>query len=209
MKPLLCFAMTLSMGRGSRPQIILSPQACICCAVMVLIVPSRWLLAWFFAAFCHESFHCLALLLSGRQIHSIQIGAFGMQIGTNTLNPIQSVYCALAGPLAGIILVLFAKFVPRIAICAFLQSVCNLLPIYPLDGSVALRGFLQLLFSEERTDRICRFLEILIFTTHFACCAYAAWVWKLGNLPLLFATVFLIGSLKRKIPCKYGLYRVQ
>lgn len=197
------------MVQDSKNWIIVSPQAYICCALMLMTIPIRWYGSWIIAAFCHECFHCIAVRLTGKKIRSICIGAFGAKIYTDPLKPAESVFCSLSGPLAGFLLLLFTKYVPYIAICALVQSVCNLLPIAPLDGSITLSGFLRLLFSEQTSKKICTFLEKLIFAVLLLLCLYAACIWKLGKLPLIFAAIVLTRSLKRKIPCKYGLYRVQ
>ena len=209
MKQLLCSVKRFSTVQVSEPVVNCSTRAYLLCAVMILSVPIRWFGAWIVAAVCHECFHCLAVLAAGKKIHRIRIDAFGAEIFTDPLKPVQSIFCALSGPLAGIILVLLAKFVPCIALCALVQSAFNLLPVHPLDGSVALRGFLRLLFSEEVTGKICFFLEMLIFGVLVLLCIFVSLVWKLGNLPLIFVSLFLLRTLKRKIPCKRSLYRVQ
>ena len=50
---------------------------------------------------------------------------------------------ALAGPFGGLVLLLTARWLPRLAICGLMQSVFNLLPISPLDGSRAVSAMLQ------------------------------------------------------------------
>lgn len=197
------------MARASKVVPIISPQACFWGALLLLTVPLRWFLSWVLAAFCHECFHCLAVLLAGKRIFSIHIGTFGAEIRTEPLGPTLSMVCALTGPLGGLVLLIFARFIPRVALCALLQSTFNLLPVHPLDGSVALRGFLMLLVSEETAGKVCVWVEMLVvLLVVFICCA-AACLWKLGIVPLLFAAAFLLLVKKRKIPCKYGLYRVQ
>ena len=197
------------MVQDSKNWIVVSPQAYICCALILMTIPVRWFGSWIIAAFCHECFHCIAVRLMGKKIHSICIGVFGAKIYTDPLKPAESVFCSLSGPFAGFLLLLFAKYIPYISICALVQSVCNLLPIAPLDGSVALSGFLRLLLSEKTSKGICTILEKLMFAALLLLCLYASCIWKLGKMPLFFAAIVLTRSLKRKIPCKYSLYRVQ
>ena len=197
------------MGQAFKSVVTVTPRACIWAAVMLLSVPARWLVAWIFAAVCHECFHCLAVLLAGKRIHSIRIDALGAQIQTDPLQPVLSAICALAGPFAGVCLLLLTRIAPCVSLCAIVQSAFNLLPIYPLDGSVALRGVLTLLCSDPTANRICMYLEILAIFFLVVLCCYAAFIWKLGILPLVFAGVFLLRMKKRKIPCKCALNRVQ
>lgn len=197
------------MGLVSKPQVTCSHAFYTVCAALLLIVPFRWFAAWLAAAFVHECFHCLAVALTGKRIRTIHIGAFGAEIRTDPLEHAQSLFCALSGPLSGFVLMLFARFIPRIALCAFMQSACNLLPVCPLDGCIALRSLLLLVFSEETTLKICRLLERLIIAFLVLIGCYGTWRWRIGCFPLLFAAVLLLRYRKRKIPCKYGLYRVQ
>ena len=197
------------MERASDPVVTVTPQAYIWGAVMLLSVPVRWLGAWIFAAVCHECFHCLAVLLAGKRIHSIRIGAFGAEIETEPLQPALSAICAIAGPIAGFCLLPFAQIAPRIALCALIQSAFNLLPICPLDGSTALRGFLSLICSELTANKVCAYLEALVILCLLLFCCYAAFVWQLGIPPLVFAGLFLLLMKKRKTPCKCVLNRVQ
>ena len=197
------------MARVSEPLVIFTPQACIWGAVMVLSVPVRWLGAWIIAAACHECFHCLAVLLFQKRIHRIRIGAFGAEIQTDSLSSGESVACALAGPAAGLLLLLLAKFVPRIAICAFFQSVFNLLPVASLDGSVAMKGFLKLFLKETTADKISACIEnTTVCLLFFSCCA-GVYFLRSGISPVIFAALFLLRRMNGKIPCKRSLYRVQ
>ena len=197
------------MGLASKLRVSCSPAFYAVWAVLVLLVPVRWLVAWLTAAFCHECFHCLAVILTGKRILNIRITSFGAEIQTDPLEPAQSLFCALSGPLSGFVLLIFAKFIPRIALCAFAQSICNLLPVGTLDGSIAMRSALALIFPEETAQRICSHLELVMIVFLILMCGYGAWRWRIGNLPLLFAAVLLLRYRRRKIPCKYGLYRVQ
>lgn len=65
-----------------------------------------------------------------------------MQIHTGDMSPAEAVICALSGPLGGLLLTLTIGYLPRLALCALVQSIFNLLPFYPLDGGRALRAML-------------------------------------------------------------------
>lgn len=142
------------------------PAAGILLALLLMTLPLNWLLAWLMAAVWHEICHVAAVLLLGERVESITLGLLGAQIRTVPLSPGRGIFCALAGPLGGLALVLLWRWFPRIALCALAQSAVNLLPVYPLDGGQALKTFLEaclprggVIFS--RVDRFLTFGLIL------------------------------------------------
>lgn len=175
-------------------QISIKPELMLLLALVLLLLPIGWVLAWFGAVAFHEAFHYLALRLSGSKIFSIQLCASGAVMNTEPLNRGREFICTLAGPVGGLLLLLLSRWFPRVAICGLFQSLYNLLPIFPLDGGRAMRCVLG--------ERICQIVEwcVLVFIVLFA--IYAAIFLKLGMLPLLFAGILFFKSGKVKIPCK-------
>ena len=107
-------------------------------ALLLLILPLKWLLAALSAAMIHELCHLAAVKLTGGYVHEICIGRGGASIKIGPMDSLKELICALAGPLGGFTLLLFARWIPRVAICAGIHSIYNLLPIHPLDGGRAL-----------------------------------------------------------------------
>ena len=196
------------MAQGSRIRISFSPIACVYLSLILLAIPVSWVLAWLAAAAFHELFHCIALRLCKKDIESIDIGIHGAKIRTSDLSPGQIVFCAFAGPLGGILLLLFRVF-PRVAVCAFVQTLFNLIPILPLDGGQALHGLLRLVLPERRIETTYKAIETLIFAALITISILAAFLWKLGILPLLLTAALTIRRKKRKIPCKWSSVKVQ
>jgi len=179
-----------------------SPQFCIFLTVLLLAVPLPWVTGWLVAAAVHELFHCLALLACGKRVGQIALGVSGARIQTESLTDGQSIFCSLAGPAGGLLLLCFANTFPRLALCALLQSAYNLLPIYPLDGGRAFYGFASLIFSNKTSHRLCRMVEIVAVSGILLFFTFAAFAWRLGMLPLLFSVLFILRLKRLKIPCK-------
>lgn len=122
-------------------------------AVWLLLVPIQWLGAAMLAGTVHELGHLLLLWADGRKIWRIQIGAFGARIETEALEPWPEFCAALAGPAAGLMLCLGWRILPKTAVCALIQSVYNLLPIYPMDGGRARRSLGKILRSHRNLEK--------------------------------------------------------
>ena len=162
-------------------------------AAMLLLLPLNWLLAAATAAFFHEICHYFALRLCGVPIFRIRIRGGGAVMDTAPMSLRQEFCCALAGPLGGLLLLLFFRQIPRIAICAAAQSLFNLLPLYPMDGGRALRCVAYRLMPKKA--------ELCIVWTARLCLGgilvlglIATFRYHLGLLPLILAFGLCIRS---------------
>lgn len=160
-------------------------------AVLLLGVPLNWIVAVIAAAAVHEMGHYLAICLLSKTGTKVHFLTFSAQMELPTMGAGREVICALAGPAAGLILLLFARWLPKIAVCAFFQSIWNLLPLYPLDGGRCLLCVLKAMFSPPKVRRIyltvvasaCILLAVLAF--------YAALSLEMGMFPVLLLTLIL------------------
>lgn len=132
-------------------KIYINPMSWIALALALLIVPIPILTAWMVAALVHECCHMLAIKLCRGQIQSIEIGISGARITTGYLSNKQEFFCALAGPLGGFSLLIFAKMFPLLAFFGFLQSLYNLIPLSNYDGGRILRCAFIKLFGTEKS----------------------------------------------------------
>lgn len=167
-------------------------------ALMLLVLPLKWLIAAALAAAVHEGAHYLALKLCRCHVLSLQVGTGGAVIKTDCISRGKELFCALAGPIGGLTLLLFAKWLPRTAICALVQSAYNLLPLFPLDGGRALRSISQMLLPPNAASRFCTIAETVV---RFALCALglaATFIWNLGIIPMLMAAVALFRTFSEK-----------
>ena len=112
-------------------------------SIAVMLIPIPWIVSWGWAITVHECFHWLMIFLTGEKIESVNLGVLGIQIQTKFSRNSNEILVAAAGPLGSAVLVLLARWMPRVALCAFIQLLGNLMPIYPLDGGRVLVGALR------------------------------------------------------------------
>ena len=178
-------------------------------ALLLLTVPLNWLLAAFFAATVHELCHIFLIRTLGYRIWSIQIGIGGAVIETEPMPYGRELLCALAGPVGSLLLVLTVRILPRVALCAAVQCIYNLIPAYPLDGGRILRCIAQCLLSNKGANRLCAVVEGIAILSIAAVALILAVRFCIGFAPVLFAGMLLIRPFLRKIPCKEKHLRVQ
>lgn len=126
---------------------------CLLLACAILLLPLKLVIAWIFAVAVHETFHYLALRMCRVQIRGLRITARGVIMETEPLDGFKGFFCALAGPIGGFLLIFLRRQMPYAAICGFLQSCYNLIPIQPQDGGRALH-YLLLRVKERKPKKI-------------------------------------------------------
>ena len=188
------------------PRIEISAYLCLLLALSLFLLPLQWVLAAIVAACIHEACHIFAIRIFGGKVSGISAGMDGASIGIATMSESKECICALAGPIGGLILLLFARWIPRIAVCAAIQSLYNLLPLYPLDGGRALRCITQMIMPQF-ADKLCAWIEIICLIGITALALYAYFFLKLGILPLFFAG--LLWHKTKNTPCKAAVLKVQ
>lgn len=181
-----------------------SAGVCILLALMLLVLPIQWIIAAVIAAAVHEGYHALAVVLCGGEITGFSVRDGGASMTVAGLSRSRELICALAGPLGGLTLLLLARHFPRIALCAAVHSVYNLLPLYPLDGGRALRC-IALLTAPASAQRICSLFGRISLAGITLLALYCTFFLKLGLLPLVTAAVICFG----KSPCKEDVLAVQ
>ncbi len=171
-------------------QIKIHPVFWILLSFALIFVPVSWVFSWITASLIHELFHIIALQVCGQNIRQIYIGASGAEIEAELEPGIKTALCAMVGPLSGFLLLSVAHTFPKIAICGFLQSISNLIPVAPLDGSKILSGIFYALFKKETASKISHYIEILFKITVCIVVCYSVIRFKLGILPLIFLYIF-------------------
>ena len=174
------------------------PDAFFCfgAALMLLLLPLDWVLSATTAALIHELCHMLAVILLGGKIRRIQISFTGCRIDTDQMRSLPSILSTLAGPAGSFLLLLWARHLPKIAICALFQGSYNLLPVEPLDGGRALRIILNVCCPSV-AGRIMAAVRYCLFGAIGVVFFYG----KGKFLPVMVCLAVNLALLRRKIPC--------
>lgn len=122
---------------------MIDPWACLLGALLLLILPLHWLAAAVLAAGVHELCHLGAVYALGGRVLSFCIGPAGARMETDLQGRGRALLAALAGPAGSLLLLFLGRFLPHVAVCAAIQGLFNLLPLYPLDGGRVLRCCLE------------------------------------------------------------------
>lgn len=103
--------------------------------------PGRVFWSWALLCAVHEMGHLSALALCGVRVERVRLRGLGAVIETGPCANRDGALCALAGPAVNLI-AFFAlrRRCPGAALLSLALALCNLLPVYPLDGGRALRA---------------------------------------------------------------------
>ena len=162
-------------------------------ALIIILLPLRWIVAAVIAAVIHELGHYCAVRITGGSLYRLKCSMSGAVMEASGLTEKSELICLLAGPLAGLLTLLTIRIFPTLALCGFIQSLYNLLPIYPLDGGKILHRLILMLGG---TDRSFRAIEHSFLLTLLILCVYIRIRYGI-SLFIIMAVVLL-----RKTPCK-------
>ncbi len=116
------------------PRIEITGRWYLVMALWLLVLPLQWVGAMVLAAAIHELGHLIALWLWGIPVWRVELDGTGARMDVGPMEPEEELVCALAGPLAGAMVCLFWRWLPRTALVAGIQTLFNLIPVKPLDG---------------------------------------------------------------------------
>lgn len=191
----------------NRKYIAFSVDFYIVYALMLLLLPLRWVICWIVAAFIHELSHILALKICKCKINYIYIRATGAVIRAQSLSPLQNIFASLSGPLGGFCTLLLAKQWPHLALCGVWQSVYNILPLNGLDGGKALQQCLQLILGEDLSIRIQSGIHYIVLVAVCVLGFWTSFIRQFDPIPIAISVLILLRN--RKTPCKEPLQAVQ
>ena len=130
------------------PEISVGAGALFALGGLILLMPPQWVAGLLLAELVHELGHILAIRALGERICAIRFSLWGAKIETGYMAPGKVLLCALAGPGAGGMMVLFLPVFPALGVCAGVQTAFNLLPLPGFDGARIL-GALAALWKEK------------------------------------------------------------
>lgn len=183
-----------------RMRITINSSTYLYLAIMLLILPLQWLFAWLVAICFHELFHYLAVKLCGGKSYQMRISFGGAVISCSELTDGRHLVALLAGPLGGLLPVILGRWFPRLALCSWVLSLYNLLPLLPLDGGQALRLLIKNYKTFYTVERV-----VLIILTVFS--IYTFIILRFSVLPV--AIIGMLWLKNRNNPCKEMVRKVQ
>lgn len=152
-------------------------------AIAFFLIPLQWMAAWLFAVLIHELCHYLVIYLCRGNVYSIELGMGGAKMHAFIPSARREFLCAIAGPAGSLLLLVFARWIPKVAICGFLHAGFNLLPIMPLDGGRAVKSLLYSYLPQ--CYWLADFLEICTFAILLGAGTYISSKTSVGLLLLL------------------------
>lgn len=192
----------------NRPVYRIKADVCFLWATMLFLLPMQWVGAIVISGCFHELCHAVTVFRCGGTVTEVEFGIAGARMTAYGLDDRETFLATLAGPCGELLLVLLGNLFPRLAICALVQSLFNLLPLTPLDGgnmlNLLLRKVCPPLQAAVICQQVCRAVCLLFLF-------FGMWavVKKQGCFPLCLGIWMTFQTGFGKIPCKPDECRVQ
>lgn len=190
-------------------ELIIKPDFCVLLSLFLLILPLPWVFAWFIAAAFHEICHLFVLKIYNIRVHSVTVSFRGAEIKTESMEPVCELLACAAGPLGGFLLMLLLRTAPAVAVCALIQSVYNLFPLYPLDGGRILNCIIAVFSDRRNVVSFLRWFPTVFSLVLVVFVLTASYLWNLGMMPVIAGAILAAKNIHIKFPCKADKQIVQ
>lgn len=123
----------------------------------------------------HEYSHAYVARRLGYNLQNIKLIPFGICLNLNStsLNPIDEIKIAIAGPLCNFVLGIFTVAIWWIfpatynvtnlfCYANFVTATFNILPAFPLDGGRVLHGVSAMCFGQSKASKICKISSAIL-----------------------------------------------
>ncbi len=161
-------------------------------ALLFYVDPLDCFLPFCIVAAVHEAGHILALLWMKVPLRHLRLLLGGAALETGPMGYREELFCALAGPLANLLLLPLGRLWPKLAAVSLLLALFNLLPFPALDGGRALRALLSMALRPTTVHRIMLAVSLLLALAIAALSLWAG-VWLHGGVwPILTAALVLL-----------------
>ena len=177
----------------------IKPNTYLYLVILLFLLPIEWLLAWLMAMVVHEFSHWLGVKLCGGKVLELSASIGGIQMQSTPLTDRKRLFSILSGPFGGLLLASLGRWFPRMALCSWVLSVYNLLPLLFLDGGKALEIIAGASVATV-TEKI-----ILVLLSFLA--IYVSVLLGFGILPV--AVIVGLWLKSRKSPCKQSICKLQ
>lgn len=161
-------------------------------AVLFYVNPMGFFLPFCVAAAVHEAGHIAALLLLDVPMRRLRLRLGGAALETGPMSCRDELICALAGPIANLLLLPLGPLWPKLAAFSLLLAIFNLLPFPALDGGRVLCAALTLSIGYEGAKKIMLIVSLLFALGIAALSLWAGIVLRGGFWPILTAALILL-----------------
>lgn len=130
----------------------ITPEAVLFFSVLYFKYPMH-IVPFILACTVHELGHIAMLHCIKHCICRLRVHSFGVVIQSTSLSYLDSLYCALAGPVVNLICSLLFPLFPLFAKYNLCLGLYNLLPLTFLDGGLILKTLLHQILSPNTADQ--------------------------------------------------------